>query len=140
MNKILTLILLFSFAASSFADDSSDTIGVVMKCAALFNMLAKSTSSNQEEYETHMLHEIANGSFVMAYHMADESNLKREYVDSVYSEHESYYKTLENLAVKSDNSDEYQAQIHEDMPVCVEINKVQAEYIQNLKKEMYKKE
>jgi hypothetical protein len=141
-NYIYNVFIIYTLVVTTStvnANDYDETIDVVTKCAALLNNLARSTSNTQEEYETHTMHVVANGSMVMAYHMADDDGLSREYVDIIYSSHEWYYKTLENLTIKSNDYKAYEGEIKKDIPICIELNKVQAEYIKELKKEMYKK-
>ena len=137
----ITLVYLLGIVTPILHADEKYIVAIdnITKCAAILNTLARSTSTTDEEYKTHTLHEVANGSLIMSYHMADQDNFSREYVDSVYSGHESYYKTLKRLAIQANDYKIFENEINAEMPKCREINKIQAEYIKNLKKEMYKK-
>ncbi len=141
MKKLLILILIL-FVAPCFGEEEIDYYkftNLFAKCAAVYNHLALSQTSTEKEYEEHMLHQIANGSTVVALDFARTGGYKDELVTSLYDTHMSMYKTLEKSSIAANNLDEYEKTLKEDLDLCVELNKFQAEYIDEKKKQIYSK-
>ena len=125
-----------------FAEEDIDyykMANLFAKCEAIYNHLAMAQTSNQKEYEENILHQIANGSRVVAVDFARAGGYKDDLVDSLYGTHLSMYNTLAKTSVAANRLEEYEKILDKDLAICTELNKFQAEYIDDIKKQIYSK-